>query len=118
MSKVKHTPGVWEPLRHGIEVQSEDGRHEVFAYVGSIPVPVCEVHSSMFVEHDAPVGEYSMCEEEGLANLRLIAAAPELLEVLKWIGALVSRDGGADGTKLVAIGAKARAAIAKATGKE
>lgn len=27
MSEVKHTPGPWEPLRQGIEVQSAEGNH-------------------------------------------------------------------------------------------
>ena len=51
----KHTPGPWEHLRQGIEIQSEDGNHEVHAFVNGIPVPVCEVYASMHCEHDDPI---------------------------------------------------------------
>lgn len=117
MSEVKHTPGPLEPLRQGIEVQSEEGNHEVMAYVGDIPVCVCEVYSSAHIEHDDPVGEYVISQEEGLANLRLIAAAPELLEQLKKLVAeyeSLPHSLGYEYTHLES----ARAAIAKATGKE
>lgn len=81
--EAKHTPSPWEPLRQGIEVQSEDGNHEAHAFVNGIPAPVCEVYANMHCEHDDPVGEYRISKQEGLANLFLIAAAPELLEALK-----------------------------------
>lgn len=116
MSKVKHTPGPWEPLRQGIEVQSAEGNHEVLAYAGDIPVCVCEVYSAAHIEHDDPVGEYVISQEEGLANLRLIAAAPELLEALAGIVSELKPFMG-QGRMDETINA-ARAAIAKATGKE
>lgn len=81
--ETKHTPGPWEPLRNGIEIQSEEGRHEVFACVNGVPVPICEVHPTMHCEHDDPVGEYVITEDEGLANLHLIAAATDLLDAAK-----------------------------------
>ena len=81
--KTKHTPSPWEHLRQGIEIQSEDGNHEVHAFVNGIPVPVCEVYANMHCEHDDPIGEYMISKQEGIANLLLIAAAPDLLEALK-----------------------------------
>lgn len=113
MSKVKHTPGPWEPLRQGIEVQSEEGNHEVLAYAGDIPVSVCEVYSFAHIEHDDPVGEYVISNEEGLANLRLIAAAPELLDALQRATNQLRHDHPND-----EVWRQAQAAIAKATGEE
>lgn len=81
--KTKYTPGPWEPLRQGIEIQSEDGNHEVHAFVNGIPVPVCEVYAIMRCEHDDPIGEYMISKQEGIANLLLIASAPDMLEALK-----------------------------------
>ncbi len=80
-----HTPGPWEPLRGGIEVQSETNNHEVHAFVNGVPVPIAEIYRNMTVEHDDPVGKYEISEAEGLANLHLIAAAPDLLAALKTI---------------------------------
>lgn len=53
-------------------------------------------------------------EEEALANARLIAAAPELLEALRLLARAYERVTGRESTPLLA---KARAAIAKAEGK-
>ena len=79
----KHTPGPWELLRGGIEVQSETNNHEIHALVRGIPVPIAEVHRNMHVEHDDPVGEYVMSKAEGLANAALLTAAPDLLAALE-----------------------------------
>lgn len=78
-----HTPATWEPLRNGIEIQSDEGMHEIHACVGGVPVPVAQVWPTMDIEHDDPGGEYRISEAEGLANLHLIAAAPDLLTALE-----------------------------------
>ena len=114
--KAKHTPSPWEHLRQGIEIQSEDGNHEVHAFVNGIPVPVCEVYAIMHCEHDAPIGEYMISKQEGIANLLLIASAPDLLEALKDCEAalrLVERETGKSYAAIIS----ARAAISKATGE-
>ena len=80
-----HTPGPWNLLRGGIEVQSESNNHEVHAFVNGIPVPIAEIYRNITVEHDDPVGTYEISEAEGLANAALIAAAPDLLAALKTI---------------------------------
>lgn len=113
--KAKHTPSPWEHLRQGIEIQSEEGNHEVHAFVNGIPVPVCEVYASVHCEHDDPIGEYMISKQEGIANLLLIAAAPELLEAL--MDALKDLEALSQWDNASACARKARAAIAKARGE-
>jgi hypothetical protein len=76
----QHTKGPWEALRQGIEVRSESGEHEIFAYPGNIPVGIATVQSRMTYEHDLPVGKYELDEAEGLANLRRIVACVNACE--------------------------------------
>lgn len=80
---VDHTHGKWVLFRGGIEVQSETNEHEIFAYIGEHPVAIASVLSHLESEYDMPVSNYSMSVEEGMANARLIAAAPELLAALQ-----------------------------------
>lgn len=121
----KHTPGPWELLRGGIEVQSETNNHEVFAYVGGIPVPIAEVHTRLTVEHDDPVGEYYISPKEGLENAALIASAPDLLaerdrlrqvnaELVAALKTIERSDTFLGGTFVKELQGIARAAIAKA----
>lgn len=79
----QHTPGPWDQLRNGIEVQSHEGMHEIHACVNGVPVPIAQVWPTLEVEHDDPVGGYSISKAEGLANLRLLAAAHDLLAALE-----------------------------------
>lgn len=96
MSEAKHTPGPWatDEDDHDAPYQNiniEAGKHHT----------ICTVWID-----DAPVRDFNA---EQQANARLIAAAPELLEFVKeWLGRQ-----GTDENYMVA---KARAAIAKATG--
>jgi hypothetical protein len=116
----KHTPGPWELLRGGIEVQSETNNHEIHAFVVGIPVPIAEVHRNMHVEHDDPVGEYVMSKAEGLANAALLTAAPDLLAALEdacnVMAAIVTGDLDGLSPNSPAL-IEARAAIAKAKGE-
>lgn len=87
----KHTKGPWYALRQGIEVQSYEGEHEVHAEVDGIPIQIASIpreskHDDM--EPDGKGGSrerasYKVSETESLANLALIAAAPELLAALE-----------------------------------
>jgi hypothetical protein len=89
----KHTPGPW--VQEGRHVEAFDGKECV-----------------MGIEIYGP-------EDEALANARLIAAAPELLEVLRFTLAELEVSAIRDGLEpeeLVAV-TKARAAIAKAEGR-
>lgn len=64
MSKAKHTPGPWESILNGRERQVWQG--------SDIPTRIC---GDMFDENTDPsIGEVD-------ANAKLIAAAPELLEI-------------------------------------
>lgn len=70
----------------------------------------------------ADCGDYARSKSEGLANARLIAAAPELLEALEWCAdtlAVFVDDGSAAPDSVVGKNlTTALAAIAKATGGE
>ena len=97
MSAAKHTPGPWAIDDH----QAGDCYAYVIPESGSILGAICRV--------DLPLDSYG----QGLADARLMAAAPDLLAALK---ALLER-------YVLAIGNEgiecliARAAIAKATGE-
>ena len=90
----KHTPGPWHVSKGRSVVWVKAGHQDVAgAYMGSYP---------------------ARCGEQDLANARLIAAAPELLEaldrILNWPRVF-------DGLRAEDV-AFARAAIAKATGEQ
>lgn len=88
MSAGKHTPGPWHTGT------TESTKYTIYSQLGFC---IANSFNGVFVD--------AACE----ANARLIAAAPELLEFVKeWLGRQ-----GTDENYMVA---KARAAIAKATG--
>jgi hypothetical protein len=94
MTKTKHTPGPWKISKDGTAGMSHEIRAEF--------VTVARTYSSA-----------KECND----NARLIAAAPELLQALKWtIGALESECG--DKLHCSALYQDALAAIAKAEGGE
>ena len=96
MSEHKHTPGPWA-TREGFS----DDTIEIYQKEATFEWP-CRPNELAIVEAE---------DAEGRANARLIAAAPELLEALQ--------DMMSDHQQLnVATLEFARAAIAKATGKE
>lgn len=98
----KHTPGPWEvaDLPHSIVVRTESPNKTRYG-----------------ASRYAAIGGFDRSDpdqlDEALANARLIAAAPDLLESLKWLTACVKRPGPHmdPGAALE----KADAAIAKAT---
>lgn len=116
MREVKHTPGPWEIgtstrgyevcTIHGVERQpTEDGLGQSWVYV--FPPRIID-------------GEWHWPDEaEQLANARLIAAAPELLEALReWLDADDAWDcDPADDARLDRAREAARAVIAKAEGR-
>lgn len=98
----KHTPGPWvahqrpsAPIEYGHHVTTHDG------------LTVCNVTYQLPVSIDGQVVEATR-----IANARLIAAAPELLEALKELMVAADRVSAEPVTWL----GKARAAIAKAEG--
>ena len=90
----KHTPGPWAMPDSGQGRISKVGVNG--GWDGMIATADC--------------GDYARSRSEGLANARLIAAAPDLLEALKD----AVRDSESPGQWLY----EARAAIAKATGEQ
>ena len=96
----KHTPGPWHVSKGRSVVWVKAGHQDVAgAYMGSYP---------------------ARCGEQDLANARLIAAAPELLDFAQQIFAakdtgLLTLDTPADET-LANVLSRGRAAILKATG--
>lgn len=106
MSKAKHLPGPWAQTRTKYLVKlsassPSDGTWHFFA-------KVC-----------VRIKGESKDDETGLANARLIAAAPELLEALEYIYVLLQDDYDGDALKRLTaeLSDTARAAIAKATGE-
>lgn len=91
--KGKHTPGPWEVSKNGVYVVSR------FAHFN-----ICRIKSEL---HDDSITEIST------ANARLIAAAPDLLAALR---DMLNNFGGNDNETPFIV--QARAAIAKAEGKE
>jgi hypothetical protein len=78
-----HTPGPWE-----IDTDTR-------------PAEICTVHGlppkdgKTWAYIRGPLGYWGTDENENLANARLIAAAPELLEALAWIRQFIHKqDGG------------------------
>ena len=72
MAETKHTPGPWFPCKIGsydYSVRTEK-RPELIL----IPVRITEVNESI----------YNELKEEALANAKLIASAPELLDALQY----------------------------------
>lgn len=106
MSKAKHLPGPWEQTRTKYLVKlsassPSDGTWHFFA-------KVC-----------VRIKGEGKDDETGLANARLIAAAPELLEALKKLTMMARTSGGTAGPDagLMEACAEAESAIAKATGE-
>lgn len=92
----KHTPGPWttEKNEHGYWVGATNPTNK----------PVCDVHLFCIDNREPQVFSH----DETLANARLIAAAPEMLEALQGVVGRSPDDWYE----------KVQAAIAKATGKQ
>lgn len=91
MSAAQHTPGPWRIQGHDGDVKIIDSKGEALATVHCM---------------------YGVDDPEGHANARLIAAAPELLEL-----ALLAAEVGCHERAVDFLRDKARAAIAKAKGQ-
>lgn len=103
MSDIKHTPGPWRTDEDEHDAPYQDIR------IKAANRTVCKVWID-----DAPVHDYNAEQE---ANARLIAAAPQLLDALQ---PFVRNNSSDEFVTLVVRSSditKARAAIAKATGK-
>ena len=86
--KTKITKGDWEALEQGVEIQSEEGGHEVHAQIGNQLVLVAKCDEGYYSTHypDNFTGkreaDYHLSSEEALANARAIAALPDLIAAL------------------------------------
>lgn len=76
MEQQQHTPAPWKADLH--HLQQNGARTYAFVFADGL-VPICGVH--VCVE--------GMPDEEGRANARLIAAAPDLLAALLHVRALI-----------------------------
>lgn len=102
----KHTPGPWEVERWNWPMEMTGRYHRVLNH---------ERFPTAFIPAWSEPGPFEVDgSDEAQANARLIASAPELLEALKEIVDAADGDGW---NQLDASFKKARAAIAKATGK-
>jgi hypothetical protein len=104
MSEAKHTPGPWVFLEDG-RTETPENACEPLTICG----PKADDLANVYSNDDATV---SIARAQAVANARLIAAAPDLLEALLNVMAMESL-WGRTGT----IPDQARAAIAKATGQ-
>jgi hypothetical protein len=102
-----HTPGPWDWGPHSDELV---GRYEVNAGEGRQRSHICECHSNRQQTR-------KVSDEEAAANARLIAAAPELLRELKHLLSIWEEAIGWE-KDYMDMGDAARAAIAKAEGRE
>lgn len=112
MDKPAHTPGPWIADFHN--EQREGGRFITYVRGGNQLVPIAAV----------PTGVEGYGRDEGRANARLIAAAPDLLaavqdglQALVGVDRLLHEHGMMSGVECPAI-ATLRTAIAKALGQE
>jgi hypothetical protein len=109
-ARARHTPGPWrvDPC-YKADVQTADGCIEICTVDGD----------GANYSTGAPHGLYTPSRSSALANARLIAAAPELLEALRELADAFSCEITFEGVKQPEDPAivKARAAIAKATGE-
>ena len=107
MSVGKHTPGPWN-------LGSESGPHCVWSSDPSAPVAWATTYPD---GGPLPHGEYGDFQ---LANARLIAAAPELLEALRTLGDFCDEATrrGPSRNECEEMRDVARAAIAKAKGED
>lgn len=99
-----HTPGPWE-----VDYHSTIGHIKALLNPGDFKTPTV-------ARFDAELVAHSLSEEERYANAHLIAAAPELLGMVKSLLACLEQPGanGVDGGTTRAV---ARQLIAKAEGK-
>lgn len=119
MTETKHTPGPWSVLKWSKRMSIEGNIHQVTNR---------ENYPAAFVPAwDAPEDGQVDGTDEAIANARLIAAAPELLEALEWYRNnmcegfcvdLKTEVYYSESMDFHCAGCKARAAIAKAKGQD
>ncbi len=102
----KHTPGPWQ-----VGTKHHHNACQVYAADGQDAV--CMVYD---IWHHRNVDECKDCK--GMANARLIASAPELLEALKELLRVDDEWHGSVNSEMAGARQKARKAIAKAEGKQ
>ena len=112
-AQTKHTPGPWTAFIEGQE-QQFGASHSICA--GKHLACIAEVPLSCDASTSGEDGMTVIGHDEAIANARLIAAAPELLEALRrCIGSLRAVSPGGDGDPDVEF---ARAAVSKAIGED
>lgn len=103
-NKTMHTPGPWHPGHLGSDSSCQCRSVVDEGYAGG----VCTIHVNNGIKSIADGGNDAPPRDQAVANMHLIAAAPDLLEALRYAGELLEY-GGFDMTKI-------DAAIAKAVG--
>lgn len=125
----KHTPGPWSICQHLKSVEDDAAcrcgyRGVVFGPEHGVAMAICQPGHDPAPEgqEGTEPGRYDRAIE--IANARLIAAAPELLEALEQVArpygmldiAVSEHMNGARGDDMIAVAKLIRAAIAKARG--
>jgi hypothetical protein len=101
MNKTKHTPGPWEI---GALLGDPDGKSYEYPTIYRINEDGSTTYVADIMGANSP---------QAMPNARLIAAAPDLLEVLEEVESRMARHGSGD----VLFHSRVMAAIAKATGE-
>ena len=112
MSEAKHTPGPWAVFPDSVSEAPEDHVAVViWPNRGSDEDAVCEVYGEL----TGPDYERPLAEQ--MANARLIAAAPDLLEAARQAFHLMNTSGQPEERPVSDVMAALAAAICKATGE-
>lgn len=123
MGTDKHTPGPWELCRHLQSKEADEGcscgyRGVVYGPDTDVPMAICQPGHDPEPAGQEGLGPQRYPRAVELANARLIAAAPDLLEACELLLATYGELHALHDLGECEASVKARAALSKATGEQ